>query len=183
MSIAISFATTRSKLGYLTLIQYETMKQFSRNILILCSLLISVMVSAQDSATVKLTGGADHIGLSVSDLDASTDFFVDVLGFKVSGRDTKYPATFMNNGEMSVTLWQTDDDNVKFNRKRNVGLHHLAISVTSFDALDSLYQAAKETPGVVIEFSPELAYGGPSKHMMIREPSGNRLELVHRPKR
>ena len=128
-----------------------------------------------------MTGGVDHIGLSVSKLTASTSFFVGALGFKVSGRDPKYPAVFMNNGEMSLTLWQTDEKPVAFNRKGNVGLHHLAIQVTSFEALDALHEVVKQIPGVVIEFSPELAYGGPAKHMMIREPSGNRLELVHRP--
>jgi len=137
--------------------------------------------AAQNSTNVKNTAGVDHIGLSVSDLDASTNFFVDALGFKVSGRDSKYPAAFMNNGEMSITLWQTGDDPVAFNRKNNVGLHHLAIRVKSFEALDELYLSVKAIPGVVVEFSPELAYGGPAKHMMIREPSGNRLELVHRP--
>lgn len=60
-------------------------------------------------------------------------------------------------------------------------LHHLAITVSSFDALDLLHERFKNVEGVVIEFAPELAYGGPGKHMMIREPSGNRLEFTFRP--
>lgn len=147
------------------------------------SLVLSVVfVNVPTFAEEQQTGGLDHLGLSVSDLDASADFFVEALGFKISGRDPKYPAVFMNNGEMGITLWQTTDKAVPFNRKNNVGLHHLAIEVTSFEALDALYQTISKISGVVIEFSPELAYGGPAKHMMIREPSGNRIELVHRPK-
>ena len=134
-------------------------------------------------AEEKITGGMDHIALSVSNLDASTNFFVDTLGFKVGGRDEEYPAVFMNNGDMGLTLWQTDKEFVAFDRKKNVGLHHLAIKVESFDVLDSLYQAIKENPDVTIEFAPELSYGGPAKHMMIREPGGNRIELIHRPKK
>jgi len=146
-----------------------------------CALILTALAGVSIGAEQKPTAGFDHVGLSVSDLDASTVFFVDTLGFEVAGRDPKYPAVFMNNGSMSVTLWQTSEPAVAFNRKNNVGLHHLAIKIPSFEALDGLYEVIKELDNVVVEFSPELAYGGPAKHMMIREPSGNRLELVHRP--
>ena len=128
-------------------------------------------------------GGFDHVGLTVTDLQASTDFFTEVLGYQVVGGDDKYPAKFLTNGKAFITLWRaTDPDKaVAFDRKNNVGLHHMALSVSSFEALDALYEKARKFPGVKVEFAPELAYGGPDKHMMIREPSGNRLEFVHRP--
>lgn len=151
-------------------------------IYIALTLFVALIVSPVN-ADEQAVGGMDHIALSVSNLEASTDFFVETLGFKVAGRDQEYPAAFLNNGQMSLTLWQTSDEPVAFDRKRNVGLHHLAIRVSSFEALDALYETVKEFEGVVIEFSPELSYGGPAKHMMIREPSGNRIELVHRPNR
>lgn len=37
--------------------------------------------------------------------------------------------------------------------------------------------------GLVIEFSPELLSNESTEHMMIREPSGNRIEFIHRPSR
>ena len=125
----------------------------------------------------------DHVGLTVTDLEASKTFFVDALGFAVRGQDPSYPAYFLSNGAMTITLWRTTDPSqaTAFNRKTNVGLHHLALRVASFEELDALHAQLAEYPGVVIEFPPELAYGGPSKHMMVREPSGNRIELVHRP--
>lgn len=133
--------------------------------------------------TQKLTQGFDHIGLTVSDLDASTAFFVEALGWEKVGGDAEYPANFVSDGKIFVTLWRATEPAtaIPFNRKNNVGLHHLAISVPSFEALESLYQRVKAFDGVVIEFAPELAYGGPGKHMMIREPSGNRIEFTHRP--
>lgn len=143
--------------------------------------LLIFLLGSPVNAAEKATGGFDHLGLSVSDLEASTNFFLNVLEFDVAGRDSKYPAVFMNNGEMTLTLWEISDQAVEFDRKRNVGLHHLAIGVPSFKALDDLYEKIRKTPNIVIEFAPELAYGGPAKHMMIREPSGNRIELVHRP--
>ncbi len=129
--------------------------------------------------------GVDHVGLTVTDLEASRDLFVEVLGFRVGGQDPSYPAYFLNNGSIAVTLWRaTDPDKaVTFDRKNNVGLHHLALAVASFEDLDALHITLAAYPGVTIEFAPEPAYGGPSKHMMFREPSGNRIELVHRPPR
>jgi len=132
-----------------------------------------------------MTSGFNHVGLSVTDLESSTRFFTETLGWDLSGRDEEYPATFLTDGEMFLTLWRVTEPAtaVKFNRKNNVGLHHLAISVASFDILDELYERVKSVDGVVIEFAPELAYGGPTKHMMIREPSGNRIEFAHNPPR
>ncbi len=137
----------------------------------------------QDAKPTQAVTELDHLGLAVLDLNASADFFINALGFELRGEDSDYPAKFIFNGHIFLTLWQvTDADTaVRFDRKNNVGLHHFALSVSSFEELDRLYEVVSEWEGVVIEFSPELAYGGPAKHMMIREPSGNRLELVHRP--
>jgi lactoylglutathione lyase len=135
-------------------------------------------------AEVKtITTGFHHIGLSVTKLQKSTEFFTDILGWELLGEDKSYPATFVSDGNMTIALWRVTDPKraVEFNRKNNVGLHHLAISVNSFEALDVLYKSMKESNTVEIEFAPELAYGGPTRHMMVREPSGNRLEFRHSP--
>lgn len=157
------------------------MKKVTHLLVFFCALLSFTSASAQEEQ--KLTVGFDHIGLTVTDLDLSTRFFVEALGWKKVGGDPSYPANFVSDGEMFLTLWQaTDPQNaIRFDRKNNVGLHHLAITVPSFESLDTLYQRVKGFEGVVVEFAPELAYGGPGKHMMIREPSGNRLEFTHRP--
>jgi lactoylglutathione lyase len=156
-----------------------------RSLLLTLLILISntsFTVSAQEE---PLTTGFNHIGLTVTKLDLSARFFVEALGWKEAGGDPSYPAKFVSDGNMFVTLWQATDPStaVKFSRKNNVGLHHLAITVASFEALDILYERIKAFEGVEIEFAPELAYGGPGKHMMIREPSGNRLEFTYRPPR
>ena len=154
----------------------------------LFSLLILVsgfsFVTAEDNkSNIPLTTGFNHVGLTVSSLEQSTDFFTKTLGWTLKGRDDEYPASFLSDGEMFLTLWQVKnpDKAVTFNRKNNVGLHHLALSVASFEDLETIYQKVKMVKGVVIEFAPELAYGGPTKHMMIREPSGNRIEFAHNP--
>lgn len=154
-------------------------------LILLLASFFSIANSEEESAKPVMTSGFNHVGLSVTNLESSTRFFTETLGWTLSGRDEEYPATFLTDGEMFLTLWRVTDPETatKFNRKNNVGLHHLAISVASFEILDELYERIKTVDSVVIEFPPELAYGGPTKHMMIREPSGNRLEFAHNPPR
>lgn len=156
------------------------MKEIKRILAFTALILFSLQ---QANAADSTVGGLDHVGLTVTDLAASEAFFVDVLGFSVARRDPDYPASFVTNGDIVVTLWRTLDPStaVPFDRKNNVGLHHLALKVDSFEALDRLYAELLEAPGVIIEFAPEPLSGGPTRHMMIREPSGNRLEFIHRP--
>lgn len=129
--------------------------------------------------------GIDHLGLSVTDLAASEQFFAEYGNFKTLGRNEQYPAVFLGNGFVVVTLWQIEDTQsaIQFDRKKNVGLHHVALSVTSFAALDELYRRLQQDESVRIEFAPELLGGGPARHMIVYEPSGNRVEFVHRPPR
>jgi lactoylglutathione lyase len=134
----------------------------------------------QASETAALTQGVNHIGFAVSDLDASTKFFTDLLGWKVVGGYPSYPSRFVSDGTIFVTLWQTsaDEDTIAFNRKTNVGLHHFAITVPDLETLDELHARFEAQDNVVIEFPPEFLGGGPTTHMMIREPSGLRLEFI-----
>ena len=146
------------------------------------ALTVALPASAQEetSAPEAETLGLNHIGLSVSDLEATTAFFVDTLGFKPSGGDPDYPANFVFNGEIFVTLWQVTDPAtaVAFDRKNNVGLHHMAITVRDLATLHALHQRFIEHPRVEVEFGPEFLGQGPTTHMMIREPSGLRLEFI-----
>lgn len=134
--------------------------------------------------SIGVVGGIDHVGLSVTKPAATEEFFVKHVGFKTIKKDEFYPSVFLSNGSVMVTLWRVTnpEKSVKFNRKNNVGLHHLAFSVDSFESLDELYSKLKAVKNVKIQFSPELLSGGPAKHMMVYEPSGNRLEFIHRPK-
>jgi catechol 2,3-dioxygenase-like lactoylglutathione lyase family enzyme len=136
-------------------------------------------VSNEDIETL----GVDHVGLTVGCLQETVSFFIDQLGWKVIGELPSYPAIFVSNGHMKLTLWQAENpqEAVAFNRKTNIGLHHLAIGLPSFDALDRLYEKLKSVANIEIEFAPELSGKGPHKHMMIRDPSGIRIEFVHRP--
>ena len=156
------------------------------SILMRASFLLAFPAFADDDDDREvLTRGMNHVGLTVSDLDKSTAFFTDVLDWEEVGGFADYPSKFVTDGEMFLTLWQATDPEtaVAFDRKNNVGLHHLAFTVVSREALDVLYERFLEADGVVIEFSPEPNGGGPTIHMMIQEPSGNRLEFAWNPPR
>ena len=127
------------------------------------------------------TLGFHHLGLAVSDLQATAKFFTDGLGWSVAREVPEYPAIFVSNGNAFVTLWQTDASASRFDRRKNVGLHHFALRVASEAALDAVFAKASSHPGVRVEFAPELLRGGPAKHCMIYEPSGIRLEFIWAP--
>ena len=119
-----------------------------------------------------------HIGLTVSQLQKSEDFFTQLLDWKLVKRNEAYPASFVSNGVWMISLWQANPDHVTFNRKENIGLHHLALTVDSEEALLALHQKLAATPDINIEFAPESRSAGPGKHFMCYEPSGIRMEFI-----
>ena len=133
-----------------------------------------------DPVDEAVTLGLNHIGFAVSRLDESVAFFVETLGWETAGGEPDYPAVFVTNGDMFVTLWQVTDpaNAIAFDRKNNVGLHHMAITVRDLDALGALHEKFVAHEDVTVEFAPEYMGDGPTTHMMIREPSGLRLEFV-----
>ena len=126
----------------------------------------------------KLTAGVSHVGLAVSKLDKSVEFF-QAIGYKTIGGDPKYPSVFLSDGESMITLWQTDDNATSFDRRRNVGLHHLAIKVPTLEALQQAYDTVMAIDGVKSDFSPQELTGTPLTHAMVFEPSGCRIEFTH----
>ncbi|SLN51965.1 VOC family protein [Pseudooctadecabacter jejudonensis] len=131
---------------------------------------------------MALTTGLNHLGLTVRDLDQTTSFFVDVLGWDVTARDASYPRTTVTDGVLRLTLWQVQTDQAApFDRKGVLGLHHLALQVPDMNTLTSLADVLTKTKGVVVEFMPEPMGAGPRVHMMFAEPGGLRIELLYNP--
>jgi len=125
--------------------------------------------------------GIHHLGLAVSDLEGSCAFFCDLLGWSKIRIVEEYPAIFVSNGSVMFTLWQTNCKAAPFDRKNNVGLHHVAIMMDSEVELNQLHQKLAASGAVYIEFAPELLRGGPALHMMCIEPSGIRIEFIWTP--
>ena len=96
------------------------------------------------------TRGINHTGLSVRNLDETVAFFTQVLGWEESGRDESYPRSAVGDGTSRLTLWQVSDsrDPVAFDRRHNIGLHHLAIAVPDEATLNMLADKVAAHPGV-----------------------------------
>ena len=125
-----------------------------------------------------ITQGVHHIGLTVSKLEQSAAFFTSMLGWNEVRRNPDYPAIFVSDGHVMVTLWQTKTEPfTAFDKNKNVGLHHVAFMLASEADLSALHEKLVKQ-GVAIEFAPELVRQGPAKHMICYEPSGNRVEFI-----
>ena len=128
----------------------------------------------------KWTAGAHHVGLTVPDLAAAVVFFKDGLGFEVVGEIPDYPAAFLSDGAVMITLWQAREPESArpFDREGSVGLHHLALTVENEASLKELYERLASTSDVVVEFAPEPLGHGPTQHMMCTIPGGIRIEFI-----
>lgn len=126
------------------------------------------------------TRGVHHVGLTVPNLERARDFFVEVLGFSQVGEVPDYPAVFVSDGTVMITLWRAVDPAaaVAFDRKNVVGLHHLALAVADQAALEDLHERLLAADDVEVEFAPEPLGGGPIRHMMVSIPGGIRVEFI-----
>jgi catechol 2,3-dioxygenase-like lactoylglutathione lyase family enzyme len=131
-------------------------------------------------SSTAITKGAHHIGLTVPDLARTSAFFMATLGFAKVGENADYPAIFLSDKFIMITLRQAGDlaTAAPFERKNVIGLHHLALKVENSDALDALHRTLSMTDDVEIEFAPEPLGDGPARHMMCAIPGGIRVELI-----
>ena len=65
------------------------------------------------------THGVHHVGLTVPNVDLTTAFFVEVLGYHLLGERPDYPAAFVSDDTTMITLWQATDPEtaIGFDRK------------------------------------------------------------------
>ena len=83
----------------------------------------------------------DHVGIAVSDLQASLAFFKDVLGLHVEASETiasqRVRATFLNTGQSTLEMLEAtapDSPIARFIEKRGPGMHHVALRVDDIAA-------------------------------------------------
>ena len=126
------------------------------------------------------TRGVHHVGLTVPDLAAARRFFLEALNYRQLGEVPDYPAVFLSDDTTMITLWQAEDPGsaLPFDRKRVLGLHHLALTVENDVALKDLHRRLRDRDDVEIEFAPEPLGDGPTQHMMSRIPGGIRVEFI-----
>ena len=110
-----------------------------------------------------------HLVLNVKDVEESTKFYTDVLGFHISlQRET---ATFLTCGKIhhDLALFKAKQD---FKIKDGLGLNHMAIQVEDFEALTAYYNILK--PMDIIERCTDH---GMTQSIYLTDPDGNGIEL------
>jgi len=124
---------------------------------------------------MALTAGVNHVGLSVTDLDASKDFFADILEFDVLRYDAGERA-YITDGTTMITLWQTAEREADV---KTAGMHHLAFQVESVAVLRKIEERMKQK-NVRLQFDGIGVRGqeGGNIALFCYEPSGIRIELA-----
>lgn len=131
--------------------------------------------------TEKLTRGVHHIGLTVPDLDEARAFFCGVLRFDEVGGVPAYPAIFVSDGAILLTLWRAADPLAArpFDRRANIGLHHLSLAVADDTALERAWKKVSAHPGVIVDAVPgPIGPGSATHHFLVFIPGGIRIEFA-----
>ncbi|PXX54631.1 glyoxalase/bleomycin resistance protein/dioxygenase superfamily protein [Nocardia tenerifensis] len=119
-----------------------------------------------------------HIGLNVSDLDRSVDFYRSALGFEqlTVGADGDRRWAFLGaGGKLTLTLWQQSAGAFS---AETPGLHHLSFQVDTIAQVRAIEAALREQ-------SAEILHGGVVAHgegvssggIFFTDPDGIRLEV------
>jgi lactoylglutathione lyase len=119
-----------------------------------------------------------HIGLNVSDLDRSKNFYQRVFGFEVVGESQEDGRRFVFLSEgrkLVLTLWQQGEG--RFDKQRP-GLHHLSFQVATIEDVKQAEQKLRElqVPLFYDGIVPH-AEGAESGGIFFEDPDGIRLEI------
>lgn len=116
-----------------------------------------------------------HASFIVSDLDASTNFYTQVLGLSINtGRpDLGYPGVWLDVGSQQLHLMQLPNPDSSEGRPAHGGRdRHVAFAVTD---LNELCQRLDK-----LGMAYTLSKSG-RRAMFCRDPDGNALEFIERP--
>lgn len=119
-----------------------------------------------------------HIGLNVTDLDRSVDFYRHAFGFDVLNRggDDQHRFAFLGaDGVLRITLWEQSAGEFS---TRTPGLHHLSLQVDTLDDVRTIEAVLKER-GVTFAHDGVVAHGegASSGGIFFTDPDGIRLEV------
>ncbi|GAA3428209.1 VOC family protein [Streptosporangium sandarakinum] len=119
-----------------------------------------------------------HIGLNVSDLDRSRDFYVKIFGFEIvseSGREDRRFALLGLDGALVLTLWQQSEGRFATGLP---GLHHLSFQVPDIEAVRRAESVVREL-GATLHHDGVVPHGegASSGGIFFEDPDGIRLEI------
>ena len=113
-----------------------------------------------------------HLVLNVKDIEASTKFYTEVLGFEISlSRPT---GTFLTCGKIhhDLALFQAPENAIPVTEGQ-LGLNHFAVQVEDLDALKEVYGNLKDQD-VTLDRNTDH---GMTSSIYFFDPDGNRIEF------
>ena len=117
--------------------------------------------------------GLSHLSLSVSDLPAATDFWVEVFGFESLNDDPRFRLLIHREARVAVTVTDHGGAVTGPFDERNPGLDHVALAVGDTDSL-AQWHAELEERGIVNSGIVESEAG---HHLNLRGPNNLPIEL------
>lgn len=119
-----------------------------------------------------------HVGLNVTDLARSVDFYRRALGFDQLGinAEGEHRYAFLGSeGTLRLTLWEQSDGRFS---TRTPGLHHLSFQVDDIAAVRAVETVLKEL-GAPFAYDGVVAHGegAASGGIFFSDPDGIRLEV------
>jgi glyoxylase I family protein len=131
----------------------------------------------------------DHLDLVVSDLEASLDFYRELLGPLGYTRESEiegergervvYLGKVGDRGSVSLRAVQSGAHEVPYDRYA-IGIHHIAFTAASREVVDERGKWCREH-GAEIESGPrEYDYTPGYYALFLHDPDGIKLEIVHR---
>ena len=127
------------------------------------------------ATSVSKTG---HVGINVSDLNRSIDFYKEVFDFEVlnrSGDDGPQFAFLGEGGRLLITLWEQAESSYD---RSAAGLHHLSFELENVDDL-SVFESRLRERDAKIYHQGVVAHaeGADSGGLFFEDPDGTRLEV------
>ncbi len=119
-----------------------------------------------------------HVGINVTNLGRSRDFYADVFGLQLLGESPDGPRRFAFLGKganVALTLWEQSKG--AFNAHAP-GLHHLSFQAQSIDAIREV-EARLKKRGVKFLYDSVVPHveGSESGAIYFEDPDGLRLEI------
>ncbi|MFI6503819.1 VOC family protein [Nonomuraea typhae] len=119
-----------------------------------------------------------HVGLNVTELDRSIDFYCQVFGLTLNGRtdgDGWSYARLGRDDTLVLTLWRQSSGRFAADRP---GLHHLSFEAPGVPELEAVLTRLREL-NVPLHHDGLAAHreGGESGGVFFEDPDGTRLEI------
>ncbi|MFC9939750.1 VOC family protein [Nocardiopsis alba] len=119
-----------------------------------------------------------HVGLNVTDIERSRDFYTRVFGFDVLGEgkeEGREYAFLGSDGQLILTLWKQSGEAF---RKDTAGLHHLSFQV---ETVEEVRRAEADLREIAVDFAYDGVVphgeGAASGGIFFHDPDGIRLEI------